>query len=253
MGMPLLFLLASAYTVYHYVENPGGAMAARMLTYGKVLTLIWQHLLMVVVSSALAIITALPLGILISRPRFKRLGVLVENAVNVAQTVPSLAVLALAFTFLGWGFNTALFALWLYSLLPILRNTYAGLQSVSHGILEAARGMGMTPWRVMRRIELPLAVPIIMAGIRTAVVINVGTATLASFIAAGGLGDLIITGIQVQRIELVMCGAILSALMAILFDHFLGQVEAVVRAGKSAAFPSPKAEVIKPKEVRKIA
>lgn len=226
--MPLLLLLFSAFTICYYVENPGGAMAARLLTYDKVFQLILDHLLLVIISSFFAIITALPLGILISRPRFKRLGVVVENMVNIAQTVPSLAVLALVFTVLGWGFNTAIFALWLYSLLPILRNTYAGLQSVSPSILEAARGMGMTPWRIIRLIELPLAVPVIMAGIRTAVVINVGTATLASFIAGGGLGDLIVTGIAVQRMELVMSGAILSALMAILFDHLLGQMEAAL-------------------------
>ncbi|MBE0466297.1 MAG: ABC transporter permease [Candidatus Desulforudis sp.] len=224
--MPLFLLACGAFTIYYFVENPGGAMAARLLIYPNVFKLIQQHVLLVVVSSLLAIATALPLGILISRPRFRTLGLVVENVVNVAQTVPSLAVLALAFTFLGWGFNTAVFALWCYSLLPILRNTYAGIRSVSPSILEAARGMGMTPGHILGRIELPLATPIIMGGIRTAVVINVGTATLATFIAGGGLGDLIVTGIGVRRTELILAGAILSAVLAILLDHLLSQAEA---------------------------
>lgn len=226
--VPLFLLAGSALTIYYFVENPGGAMAARLLTYDNIFNLIQQHVLLVVISSLLAVAVALPLGILISRPRFRIVGTVVENIVNIAQTVPSLAVLALFFTILGLGFNTAVFALWCYSLLPILRNTYAGIRSVSPSIMEAARGMGMTPGRVLARIELPLATPIIMAGVRTAVVINVGTATLGTFIAAGGLGDLIVTGIAVRRDELILTGAILSALMAVLFDHLLGRVEVQV-------------------------
>ncbi|MBO8128077.1 MAG: ABC transporter permease [Peptococcaceae bacterium] len=216
-----LFVLATVY----FIKNPGGAMAARLLNWEKLSTFITQHLMLVFVSSALAIAAAVPFGIIVSRPYLRVIGVIVENAVNIGQTVPSIAVLALFFTVLGLGFKPAVFALWLYSLLPILRNTYAGIKSVSPDIIEAARGMGMTPWRILTHIELPLAYPIIMAGIRTAVVINVGTATLATFINGGGLGSLIVTGINVQRIELVLAGSILSAIMAVFFDHVLGQVE----------------------------
>lgn len=222
---PLLFVgIGVAITVY-FVENPGGTMAARLLTYNHISILALQHVGMVVLSSLLAIATALPLGILCSRPRLRLLGVVLENSVNLAQTIPSIAIIALFFTVLGLGFNTAVFALWLYSLLPILRNTYAGIMSVPPGVLEAARGMGMRPWRILTRIELPLAFPVIMAGIRTAVVVNVGTATLATFVGAGGFGHLIVTGIMVQRPQLLLSGCTLSALLAMVCDHLLGAME----------------------------
>lgn len=224
-GVPVFLLLGGLVVAIYFVQNPGGPMAARLLTYPKIVGMLNEHLMMVVISSLLAIAAAVPLGILISRPGFRVAGWFIENVINVAQTVPSLAILALFMTILGLGFKTAIFALWLYSLLPILRNTYAGIKSVPPGVIEAARGMGMTPLRILTRIEMPLAYPIIMAGIRTAVVINVGTATLASFIGAGGLGMMIVSGISVSRHQLVLCGALLSAVMAILFDHVLGQVE----------------------------
>jgi len=203
-------------------------MAARLLNYSQVLTSTRQHIVLVLVSSLLAIAAAVPLGIMISRPQFKKIGIIVENVINIAQTIPSLAILALFMTILGLGFNTAIFALWCYSLLPILRNTFAGINSVPEGAIQAAKGMGMTPWRILQKIELPLAYPVVMAGIRTAVVINVGTATLATFISAGGLGELIVTGISVGRDSLIVAGALLSAIMAVLFDHILSQVEAVL-------------------------
>ncbi len=228
-----LFLLAGAgfLVIWYFVKNPGGAMAARILTYQHIGWLLAQHILMVLISSFMAIMTAVPLGIIVSRPRLRVAGVIIENTVNIAQTVPSIAVLALFFTFLGLGFSTAVFALWLYSLLPVLRNTYAGMKLVPAEIVEAAKGMGMSPRRVLTRIELPLAIPVIMAGIRTAVVINVGTATLATFIGAGGLGHLIVTGITVQRHELLFTGSVLSALLAIFCDHMLGGLESLVRPG----------------------
>ena len=200
-------------------------MAARLINYEKIGLLTKQHIIMVLISSIAAILTAVPLGILISRERFARVGAIIENIVNVAQTVPSIAILALFFTILGLGFNTAVFALWLYSLLPILRNTYAGITGVSPGVVEAAKGMGMPPLRILTLIELPLASPVIIAGIRTAVVVNVGTATLATFVGAGGYGDLIVTGIAIQRLPLLLTGCILSALLAIICDHILAVVE----------------------------
>ncbi|HAG07928.1 MAG: Binding-protein-dependent transport systems inner membrane component [Clostridia bacterium 62_21] len=227
--VPVLLIGAGLGTTVYFVQHPGGPMAARVLTYEHVGTLAVQHVSMVVVSSLAAVATAVPLGILVSRRRLRVVGTVVENVVNVAQTVPSIAVIALFFTVLGLGFNTAVFALWLYSLLPILRNTYAGIISVPPGVLEAATGMGMPPVRILTRIELPLAFPIIMAGVRTAVVVNVGTATLATFIGAGGFGHLIVTGITVQRLPLLLCGCILSALLAVLCDHLLGLVEERVR------------------------
>jgi len=217
--------ILSIVCVVYFVNRPGGRMAARILNYDTILQAYREHLLMVAVASLAAIVVSVSLGVLITRPFFRRGAPLVDNVVNIAQTVPSLAVLALFFIYLGRGFNTAIFALWLYALLPIMRNTSTGIQSISPDIIEAARGMGMNNRHILLRMELPLALPVIMAGVRTSVVITVGAATLASFIGAGGLGDLIITGLAVSRHTLVVAGGILSALLAILLDRILGNLE----------------------------
>jgi osmoprotectant transport system permease protein len=162
---------------------------------------------------------------MLSRPKLYYLGRGVENIVNVGQTIPSLAILALFFTILGLGFRVAVFALFLYSILPILRNTFAGLVNVPKSIIESAIGMGMSPFRVLVKIELPLAFPIIVAGIRTAIVINVGAATLATFIGGGGFGDLIVTGLSLRRDMIVFTGAGLAALTAIILDYYIARVE----------------------------
>lgn len=223
--VPGILIGISLAVIIYVSENPGGVMEERMLNYPSIFRYYRQHIWLVVVSCALAIGTGVPVGIMLSRPKFRHIGKVIENIVNVGQTVPSLAILALFFAYLGPGFTNAVFALWLYSILPILRNTYAGIVSIQPNIVEAARGMGMTPYHILHRIELPLAYPVILAGVRTAVVINVGTATLATFIGAGGLGDLIVTGISVRRDMIIFTGAALSALLAILLDHILGQVE----------------------------
>lgn len=225
IGIPLLLLGLGAGLVAYQTFNPADFIVADYLTYERVGTTLTQHLWLVLVSSGLAVLTAMPLGILLSRPRFKALATPVISVANVGQTLPSLAVLALFMGFLGLGERTALFALWVYALLPILRNTYTGLQGVDPGILSAAQGMGMHPLRILLRIELPLALPVIMAGIRTATVINVGTAALATFIAAGGLGDLIVTGLSLNRMQILVTGSVLTALLAILADFVLGEVE----------------------------
>src|SRR5660397_98085 len=209
--------ILSIVCVVYFVNRPGGRMAARILNYDTILQAYREHLLMVAVASLAAIVVSVSLGVLITRPFFRRGAPLVDNVVNIAQTVPSLAVLALFFIYLGRGFNTAIFALWLYALLPIMRNTSTGIQSISPDIIEAARGMGMNNRHILLRMELPLALPVIMAGVRTSVVITVGAATLASFIGAGGLGDLIIPGL--------VAGGILIALLAILLDRILGNLE----------------------------
>ncbi|MGS0746489.1 ABC transporter permease [Syntrophomonas erecta subsp. sporosyntropha] len=224
-GPVVLFTVMGIFTTIYFVNHPGGGMAARIITYDQIFLLTKQHIVMVLVSSIAAIVTAVPLGIMLTRPKFQGIGAVIENVVNVGQTVPSIAILALFFAILGLGFNTAVFALWLYSLLPILRNTYAGIKGVPRGVVEAARGMGMPSVRRLTRIELPLAAPVILAGVRTAVVVNVGTAALATYVGAGGYGDLIVTGIMVQRLPLLLTGCILSALLAIICDHILAILE----------------------------
>lgn len=219
-----IFALAGGL-IWYVINNPTDSMVERMLSSEQISRSLREHIVLVAVSMAGALAVGIPGGIFLSRPGFYRLGKILENAVNVGQTVPSLAILAIFYTWLGLGFNTAVFAIWLYSILPILRNTFAGITSIDDEIIESARGMGMTRWRILLRIELPLAAPIIVAGIRTAIVINVGTATLATFIGAGGLGDLIVTGLSIRRDMIIVTGAGLSALLAILLDFWIGEIK----------------------------
>jgi osmoprotectant transport system permease protein len=173
------------------------------------------------VSTALAVAAALPAGVAATRPGLRRLGPPLLFVANVGQSVPTIAVLALAFSVTGIGFRTAVIGLWAYSLLPVLRNTVAGLAGVDPAVVEAARGMGMSPAQVLRRVELPLAWPVIVAGIRTAAVVNVGTAALATFVGAGGLGALITVGLDNQRDRILYTGAALTALLALAVDWAL--------------------------------
>jgi osmoprotectant transport system permease protein len=190
--------------------------------------LLGQHLKMVGLSSLLAVLVAVPLGILITRPRFKKYEWIVNNTVNVGQTVPTLAILALVMSYFGIGFITAVFALWLHSLLPILRNTVAGIESVSHSIIDAGRGMGMTSRQILWKLEMPNSFFAILAGVRTSLVINVGTAALAYLIGGGGLGDLIFTGIYLFDTGIMLSGALPVTLLAVTIDYTLSKVEKIV-------------------------
>ena len=182
-----------------------------------------QHVKLVSFSMLIAVVVGVTLGIVITRVSLLRKWVL--GAAGVLQTIPSLALLGFMIPFFGIGAQTAIAALFLYSLLPIIRNTFTGIRDVDKSVLEAARGMGMTDWQILYKVELPLSLSVIMAGIRTATVINVGTATLAAFIGAGGLGDFIFLGISRNIDALVLIGAFPAALLALLFDYVLGLLE----------------------------
>jgi osmoprotectant transport system permease protein len=187
---------------------------------------VYVHIELVFLSMVLAIIVGIALGICITRvPRLK--GITLGTA-SILQTIPSLALLGFMIPFFGIGMNTAVAALFLYSLLPIIRNTYTGISDVDQSIVEAARGMGMTKSQILFRVQLPLAMGVIMAGIRTATVINIGTATLAAFIGAGGLGEFIFLGIQRNIEALTLLGAVPAALLAISIDYLLGLLEKLV-------------------------
>ena len=220
----LLLVLGIGFSIY-VVEFPQDKIVGRFISYEKILKLLWQHIYIVLLSSGLAIFTSVPLGILLTRLRFKKFAPRVVNVVNIGQTIPSLAIVALLVGILGIGAQAAILALWIYSLLPILNNTLVGILEVDHAIIEAARGMGMKPGRILTRIEIPLALSIIIAGIRTALTINIGTAILAGFVGAGGLGDLIISGNNISRWQILVLGASLPALMAILADYLFGLLE----------------------------
>ncbi|MFA5522645.1 MAG: ABC transporter permease [Castellaniella sp.] len=191
-------------------------------TYGEdILYLGLQHIELTLISGGLAILTGIPLGILLSRPFMQASAEGMMQMLNIGTTIPTLAVLALSMTLLGIGTPPALFALWLASLLYIVRNTYSGLRAVPEFLIEAARGTGMTPLQILMRVELPNALFVIFAGMRTALTINVGTVPLAFLIGGGGLGELIFTGIDLNEPAMMLAGAIPTALLAVAVDTVL--------------------------------
>ena len=198
---------------------PGYLFARR----GDIAVMTARHLLLAGASLAAAILLAVPLGLALERLRGGAEGVI--RAVGVIQTLPGIALLAFMIPLLGIGVVPALTALFLYSLYPILRNTYTGVRDADRAAVNAATALGMTPGQVLRLVRLPLAAPVIMAGVRTAGVINVGTATLAAFIGAGGLGDPIVAGLALSDTNLILSGAIPAALLALLVDVALGAAE----------------------------
>ena len=181
-----------------------------------------EHLYLTLVSGGLAILTGVPIGILMSRPWMARKAEAYMQLLNIGGTVPTLALLALAMSFLGIGNNAAIFGLWVATLLPIVRNTFTGLCSVPAHMKEAASGMGMTTKQMLFQVELPNSVYVIMAGIRTALAINIGTAPLAFLIGGTSLGELIFTGIAVDDQAMMLAGAISTALLAVVIDFILG-------------------------------
>ncbi|PLR78589.1 glycine/betaine ABC transporter [Bacillus sp. V3-13] len=188
---------------------------------------IWQglteHLFLSFTAILIALVISLPLGIIVSRK--KKLAEFVIGITAVFQTIPSLAFFGFLIPIFGTGNVTAITALTVYSLLPILRNTYTGIVGVDSAVIEAGKGMGMTRQQILTKIELPLSLPFIMAGVRTATVLTVGVATLATFVGAGGLGELIYRGLSTWNNQLVLAGAIPAALLAILFDFILKRIE----------------------------
>ncbi len=194
----------------------------------NIFALTLRHLLLVGVSLGAAVVAAVPLGLGLERMRSGAEPAI--RAVGVIQTLPGIALLAFMIPLLGIGVVPALVALFLYSLYPILRNTYTGVRDAAPEAVGAASALGMTPAQVLRYVRLPLAAPVIMAGIRTSAVLNVGTATLAAFIGAGGLGDPIAAGLALSDTRMILSGALPAALLALAVDAVLGACERVVTA-----------------------
>jgi osmoprotectant transport system permease protein len=188
-----------------------------------------EHLTLTLASTLLVLIIAVPVGILLTRPFARRISGPAVTVFNIGQAVPSIGVLVLLAIVWGIGFWPAVVALVAYSALPVLRNTMIGLQQVDESVIEAGRGMGMSKADVLRRIELPLAVPVILTGLRTALVINVGTATLAALVNAGGFGGIIITGLVQNRPLVTIVGSVLTAVLALLIDYLGRLAEEVLR------------------------
>jgi osmoprotectant transport system permease protein len=192
----------------------------------EALGLAWQHVYLVAIATATAIVIGVPLGVLLTRRPALRGPVL--GIANVFQTVPSLALFGflIPLPFIGGiGARTAIVALILYALLPIVRNTYTGIAGVEPAVREAARGMGMTDWDLLTQVELPLGLSVILAGVRVATVVSVGTATIAAAIGAGGLGVYIFRGVATVDDTLILAGALPAALMALAADGLLGLAE----------------------------
>ncbi|MDQ3616212.1 MAG: ABC transporter permease [Actinomycetota bacterium] len=225
-----LFLLAVLVALFVAVSSSElSSGEQRRLTLDSILTNAGQHLMLSVVSTAFVLLIAIPLGILLTRPFARSITPPAIAVFNVGQAVPSIGLIALLAIIVGIGFWPVIGALVAYTVLPVLRNTMVGLRQVDASVIESARGMGMTKRTVLARIELPLAVPIIMAGLRTALTINVGTATLGAFVGAGGLGELIVAGIVQNRQLILVVGAVLVAVFALFIDYLAGLAEEVLR------------------------
>lgn len=180
--------------------------------------LLWQHTLLVAVSSAVAVVIGTLLGLFVTRPAGRQFKPLLETVVSMGQTFPPVAVLAVAVPIVGFGELPALMALALYGLLPVVQATVSGLQSVPEAVQQAARGMGMSAWQRLRQVEAPLALPVWLSGVRTSVVINIGTAAIASTVGAKTLGSPIIVGLSGFNTAYVLQGALLVGLLAVVVD-----------------------------------
>ncbi|MDR0125550.1 ABC transporter permease [Bacillus zhangzhouensis] len=202
--------------IIDFLEKNGGELLIKM----------WEHLYISLIAVVLGIIVAVPLGVILTR--MKKGAGFVIGVVNIFQTLPSLAILAFFIPILGVGKIPAIVALFFYSVLPILRNTYAGVQGVNKNLLESGKGIGMTTWEQIRLVELPLAVPIIMAGVRTSTIYLIGWTTLAAFIGGGGLGDYILIGLQLYQPEYIIAGAIPVTILAVIIDLTLMRLEKIV-------------------------
>ncbi|MGW1227778.1 ABC transporter permease [Streptomyces sp. NPDC001478] len=185
----------------------------------------WQHVRLTAISTFWVLIIAIPLGIALTRRGLSRAAPVVTAVANVGQATPAIGLLALLVIWLGIGPSTAITGMVIYAVLPVLSNTVAGLRAIEPTLVEASRGIGMSAMGTLRKVELPLAVPLILAGVRTALVLNVGTATLATFGGGGGLGDLITTGIQTQRMQVLVLGSILTVVLALLVDWLASLAE----------------------------
>lgn len=230
-GIPVLVVVGFLLYVWWRQTATLDSIEASSLDWTEVRLEVWQHIKLTVVASVIVVLVAVPLGVLLTRPRLRILAPPVVAVANAGQAAPSIGVIVLLFMWLsGWtGFWVAILALALYGILPVLRNTITGIQGVDPTLVEAGRGLGWSGSSVLARVELPLALPVIMAGIRTSLVLVVGTAALATFINAGGMGGMITAGITLYRYPVMVAGAVLIALLALLVEWVGRVLEMLVR------------------------
>ncbi len=223
LGMPVFVSAVFAATWLWVQSQELDSIEERVLTRDELVERTVQHLQLTAVSTLIVLALAIPLGVLLTR-HFARAAVpVVIGIANVGQGIPSFGLLAVIYVAFGLlGFTPVVIGLVAYSTLPILRNTMVGLQQVDESLIKASRGMGLSHLMVLFRVELPLAVPVMIAGLRTALIINVGTATLATFFGAGGLGYIIFNGIQLNRNTILVTGVVLVSGLALLVSYLAG-------------------------------
>ncbi|MBU2666296.1 ABC transporter permease [Actinoplanes bogorensis] len=225
LGMPLL-LAVVGISLYAYVSTQElDTIERRVLNAPGLTDRVIEHLQLAGLSTLVVIAIAVPLGILATRRGARFVAPVVLILGNLGQAIPSLGLITLVVLLAGVGFKSIVFGLVAYSALPILRNTMVGLQQVDQTLVKSARGMGMSAWQTLTRVELPLAVPVILAGVRTALIINIGTATLSTFFGVQALGYVIFQGIQLDRTPVLIVGAVMASGLALLVDYLAGVVE----------------------------
>ncbi|WP_024800623.1 ABC transporter permease [Nocardia sp. BMG51109] len=220
---PLVILVLGIGYVIWYRSTTLTTTEKASLGWDNLQTTILEHIKLTVLATLIVVIVAIPLGIALTRPGLKRFEPIAVNIANIGQAAPAVGLLVLFTFWLGTGFRTAIVGLVVYAVLPILQNTIVGLRQVDQRTIEASRGIGFSGTRTLVQVELPLAVPVILNGVRTALVILVGTATLSTFIGATSLGTLITTGVTLFLPKLLISGAILVGLLALIID-WLGRL-----------------------------
>ncbi|PWH06348.1 ABC transporter permease [Brachybacterium endophyticum] len=230
LGIQILVLLAILFGFGIWVANaPLSPTERNTLNLSTILELTGQHLALTIVATVIVLVIAIPLGILLTRGPFRKIAEPVLAIANFGQAAPAVGLIVLLFMLVPDGFRASIIALVLYAILPVLRNTMIGIRGVDQRLVEAGRGMGMTAASVLLRVELPLAVPVMLSGIRTALVLLVGTASLAAFVSGGGLGLLITTGVNLYLFSVLISGALLIAVLALIVDWVGRVVEHVAR------------------------
>lgn len=226
----IVLLVLVGYVIWHAGTGyKADSVEGRALAWGNILRLTWEHIQLSFVATVIVLAVAIPMGVVLTRKRTRKLAPIVVGIANIGQAAPAVGLIVLFALLFDIGFWPAIFALSLYGLLPSLRNTIVGLDQVDQRLVEAGRGMGMSGAAVLFRVELPIAVPVIVAGARLALVLLVGTAALAAFVGAGGLGTLITTGIKLSRISVLVSGALLVAALALIIDWLGRVVEEIAR------------------------
>lgn len=226
---PVFFAILAAAAGAVWVYSDFDFQTNDILEPSKLVSQTWQHIILTFWSTLIVLLIAIPLGILLTRPRFRKYSSPILGLANGGQAVPAYGLLVLFAAWLGTEVSTAIVALTVFSMLPVLRNTMVGLDQVDKSVIEAGRGMGLSKMQVLKQIELPLAVPVILAGIRIALVINVGTAALAFLIGGGGLGVTINSGLKLRRDVAVFIGGALVAMLALFIDFMASLIERYLR------------------------